>query len=530
MSNITLTQEELDTLKNGIRKKYTTSRGIPKNRWNSNPNNYLDLQEDITEHTQSIAKKRFLKSFFYESLAKKEYTIKLENAEILYQYAFSMSRNKFLLSQDEFVIYIGTLPTLRKLNAKNIREIELIDSYELISLLDSSKVVLTIDQSFLENKSGLELLRELFIIKNCEVFHDHAFNSLEFRVSEDVFADGVGKNKEFSSIYPEDLEVIMSFLRTIKSRGIHAGRGKIDDAFYKYHYVYQKGLKENEQIGYLQDAYLETVLENTEINYMFLCVISFYQFFDSRDDEARMLTHFTKFNKNLKNHFLSRVFTIPCIKDKAGNLVSSYKDEISNILMFQYLYLNSLSDSETFIFLYDKESKISTKSKLLLQEDYVLRIKNDRKINSAKELIYEDVLQDVASKISCSKEDQTDRLYMALPQDSTRRNKLIIDSEINSVIRYYADFFERVSIFSQFYSESDVEMLQVGSGRKEQNSISLDTKSNKKLRTILKITSSNINEFALAKERAQGFWDKVNILNDPINSSSTKKVKEKALV
>lgn len=515
MSSVIINKQELEHLKDGIRKMFFKNNGVPIKKWNSTVSNYEDLTNDINEKLKAKITNRFLKSFFYESLQTSEHKVKEENLDVLYQYAYQYNRKEYKEFAYKEEIKVGVFGNEQNPNDPQL-DIKDLKFYDILPLLDKGIIVnLIIDEEFLKQKSGLQLLKEMFIDNSAEIFLDYAFNNLKFLINnKNTISQIEIWNEEFTKDNESESTTIKSILNQINKHLTFGEYGDISDVntFYKYHYLYYSETSDNNKLGYLEDAYLETINSNIEDkkkpnSFLYLCVIAYNQFFDDYGDEVRMLRHFALFNKSLKQknpeNEIIRIFTLSC--DYSNKVfTSNHQNMFSNILLYQYLTINEKSNAKTFLFLYDSKKFNKNYSNILLKQDYVLRIKNEKSYKTPTEVYY----NLSKSEIYDSHSQKDNRLYIALPEDATGRNKLILDDGINNILRYFKDFQERLKFYIDESKINGVSTYKINGNSTSSNSLSLNLKDlSNPLIKILNVTDEKL--FNAAAKRATKFYDEI---------------------
>lgn len=500
MADVTIYEEELFSLHKAIREEYIKRGGSEEINWNSNIPNYEDLSLSIKDKLGINLSKRFLKSFFYEAEKEKQNTLRKKNLDVLYNYCFAMNRDEYQDFSSNKNLTIVADPKIMK---EEYLDIDDIRYYEIINLLKQGyKISLRINNSWIYNPKGNELLKEILDNNYVEVFTKYAFKSLSFEIVDDMKSGG------------NDPEKTKYFLKRIKRAEKYFKLTRNKQSILALNHP-ENHKEKADKIKFLEHSYLET---NTDEHYLFLCVIAFDQFFDELSDESRMLRHFSLFNRYLKeknpDNLIIRFFTLPCVI-RNGEYVSSFDTELANQLLYQYLVINAVSKCETFLLLYDVNKKYYTSNNILLNEDYVIRLQNSMKLSNSDE-VYFNYSRDFIFKTKGDGKTSENRLYIPLPEDESGRHQIISDQNVNNIVQFYEDFQDRMRAFQDVINNDGIMSLKVN-GTEGVNKITLDIEKEHddkiSLKQLLNINDSNKKSFKAAGERARKFFEKIKLMH-----------------
>jgi hypothetical protein len=521
MGDISIDLSDIRNLQKRVLRRFLKYHPKAKSEtnWNSNPDNYKYLRQSIIDNTKTKdIGLRFLRSFFYDSIKKGKRTFRLSNINLLSIYAFDVEFLEYMTRGVEerqrkcFLYYAREdaekVNNLEELNYSLFKKLD-IDSATLQEILlqarnEEQEVHFYVSEFFLKNEKGATFLIEIL---NHNLFKFLFDLDIKFLFDESLKKNGDGNGynivtqngqlnfikfwkkekekfdkernellgllngektdiiKNKANIYKELTEV--PFFITLKSLAeiqamqlkeskdeekIKPSRQKIDN--------FQPIINEM-----MHNTIPEPIDRIWEISYNdadlspcnFLCVIGYEGFFKSQE-ESEMVKYFHLFNSKLreKNHGVVRLFTLPSTKVKSKGWASSLSLR-RNKLLYEYLYVNILTEAETYLFLYDK-NRIKHSNSILLYQDYVIRLNKTDRWEANHSILKGIHEKDITISEIYKQKDEAE-LYLAYPEDLYGVNQILRITQRNNAIRYFEDFRYRVEVFIK--PNDDIEVIQI---------------------------------------------------------------------
>lgn len=501
MSDIAIDWKILTSIQNRVRRRFMElNPEISKVKWNSNPVNYQELQKSILDNTdcKGIGLK-FLRNFFFDSTNKKaKNSFRLSNINSLTQYIQGIDYFEYLSKDSKRQAYFYYDIKDRKKVEELIKDKEddpiLIDieSKGLENIFDQARneeqeVHFYISKNFINNEKGSiylielfyhNLFRYLFDLDIFFSFDDEILSSTGEESCNIVSPKGIKNfikcwkerqtdilelNKELGIVNTDEKSVLSFFialktLAEIKALDWKQRSGissqKIDNFLPAINRILFNFDVRPEPLNRIWEiSLLEKIKPCT-----FLCVIGYEGYFKLKE-KFEMLRYFKKFNEKLieEGHRIIRIFTLPAKRVKSKGWSSNMPFD-SNLLLYQYLLTNVLSNAETYLFIYNEDIVEPSNKHILLFHDYVIRLKNNDEWGGrsiAKEIYDEQIIVEDIYK------NKTDaELYLAYPEDLNGVNQILRIRDVNNTVRYFEDFKHRINhIFNP--SDDDIKVIDL---------------------------------------------------------------------
>lgn len=189
--------------------------------------------------------------------------------------------------------------------------------------------------------------------------------------------------------------------------------------------------------------------DDTDLNqaqFNFFCVIG-YKGYLREKEKTEMIRYFFLFQETLKNHRITRIFSVRSIKTENGLWRSNLTIE-ENKLLFQYILINLLGGVETILIMYE-QSGIKKDTSILWNQDYVLQIRES--IESEKST-QKSPLQSLFNSYQRSKDyifnqDTPPTLFFGYPEeDEDNNNSMILVRKEGYIEKFYKDFCNRIRL------------------------------------------------------------------------------------